>query len=217
MATGTAVESARQTRERILDAALDLFVEKGYEATSLREIASQVGISKAALYYHFPSKGDILLALHLRMHDLITPGMLPAPDARPNLAAWRGGLREMGRAMLTNGKLMTLQVRSHQALEEVLRTHDRDHRHADAQEKLEEGMRRFLTNPDVPLETRIRVAAGLGVVITLSMNLVVGADFGGEDLLEPLDRILDDILGPIQSTGRPGASASPGRTPSPTR
>src|SRR5580692_1087221 len=63
------VPEVLSTRERILDAALDLFIEKGYDKTSLREIAEQLGFTKAALYYHFESKGDILMALHLRLHD----------------------------------------------------------------------------------------------------------------------------------------------------
>ncbi len=57
-------------RERILDVALELFTEQGYEKTSLREIADRLGVTKAALYYHFPSKGDIFLELHLRLHEL---------------------------------------------------------------------------------------------------------------------------------------------------
>ena len=57
---------ARSTRERILDVALDLFIEKGYDRTSLREIAEPLGFSKAALYYHFASKEDILMALQDR-------------------------------------------------------------------------------------------------------------------------------------------------------
>ena len=52
-----------RTRERILDAALALFAAKGYEATSMREIAEQLGITKAALYYHFDSKADIVKAM----------------------------------------------------------------------------------------------------------------------------------------------------------
>jgi len=60
--------SAVQTRERILDIALELFTEQGYEKTSLRDIAEQLGTTKAALYYHFERKEDILLELHLRLH-----------------------------------------------------------------------------------------------------------------------------------------------------
>ncbi|HEX2895445.1 MAG TPA: helix-turn-helix domain-containing protein [Marmoricola sp.] len=52
-----------RTRERILDVALGLFAEKGYDATSMREIAEQLGITKAALYYHFDSKADIVKAM----------------------------------------------------------------------------------------------------------------------------------------------------------
>ena len=48
------------TRERIQAVALELFAEQGYEKTSLREIAERLGVTKAALYYHFKSKEDIV-------------------------------------------------------------------------------------------------------------------------------------------------------------
>ncbi len=51
------------TRARIQDVALELFTEHGYEATSLREIAERLGVTKAALYYHFKTKDDIVASL----------------------------------------------------------------------------------------------------------------------------------------------------------
>lgn len=51
------------TRARIQKAALDLFSDHGYEATSLREIAERLGVTKAALYYHFKTKDEILESL----------------------------------------------------------------------------------------------------------------------------------------------------------
>jgi AcrR family transcriptional regulator len=48
------------TRARIQCVALELFAEQGYERTSLREIAERLGVTKAALYYHFKSKEDIV-------------------------------------------------------------------------------------------------------------------------------------------------------------
>ncbi|MQA94612.1 MAG: TetR family transcriptional regulator [Streptosporangiales bacterium] len=51
------------TREQIQEIALELFAEQGYEKTSLREIADRLGVTKAALYYHFKAKDDILRAL----------------------------------------------------------------------------------------------------------------------------------------------------------
>jgi AcrR family transcriptional regulator len=51
------------TREKIQEIALELFAEQGYEKTSLREIAERLGVTKAALYYHFPTKDDIVAGL----------------------------------------------------------------------------------------------------------------------------------------------------------
>ncbi|TQE34028.1 TetR/AcrR family transcriptional regulator [Streptomyces ipomoeae] len=51
------------TRQRIQDVALELFAEQGYEKTSLREIAERLEVTKAALYYHFKTKEDILVSL----------------------------------------------------------------------------------------------------------------------------------------------------------
>ncbi|GIF72745.1 TetR/AcrR family transcriptional regulator [Asanoa siamensis] len=48
------------TRGRIQAVALELFTENGYEKTSLREIAERLGVTKAALYYHFKSKDEIV-------------------------------------------------------------------------------------------------------------------------------------------------------------
>ncbi|MEU9202333.1 TetR/AcrR family transcriptional regulator [Streptomyces sp. NPDC048332] len=51
------------TRQRIQDVALSLFAEQGYEKTSLREIAEHLDVTKAALYYHFKTKEDILVSI----------------------------------------------------------------------------------------------------------------------------------------------------------
>jgi len=59
----TVGSAAEQTRRRILQTASDLFVEHGYAGTSIRDISERVGMTKGSLYYHFPSKEDLLLAL----------------------------------------------------------------------------------------------------------------------------------------------------------
>ena len=53
----------RDTRQDILDAALDLFAQSGFFGTSMREIAREVGVRESALYHHFPSKEAILEGL----------------------------------------------------------------------------------------------------------------------------------------------------------
>jgi len=56
----TAPAPRTDTRSRAQKVALELFAEQGYEKTSLREIAERLGVTKAALYYHFKSKEDIV-------------------------------------------------------------------------------------------------------------------------------------------------------------
>src|SRR6476469_6426400 len=58
------------TRQRIQDVALELFAEQGYEKTSLREVAEHLDVTKAALYYHFKTKEEILVSI---FEDLTKP------------------------------------------------------------------------------------------------------------------------------------------------
>jgi AcrR family transcriptional regulator len=51
------------TRERIQAVAVELFAEHGYDKTSLRQIAERLDVTKAALYYHFNTKEDIVVSL----------------------------------------------------------------------------------------------------------------------------------------------------------
>jgi Transcriptional regulator len=48
------------TKQRILDVAIDLYAQRGFDAVSMQDIADAVGIKKASLYYHFESKDQIL-------------------------------------------------------------------------------------------------------------------------------------------------------------
>jgi AcrR family transcriptional regulator len=56
-------DRGRDTRSRLRELALQLFADQGYEKTSLREIAERLGVTKAALYYYFKSKEDIVRSL----------------------------------------------------------------------------------------------------------------------------------------------------------
>ena len=56
-------EEVMTTKEKILDAALTLFAENGYDGTSVEQIATEVGIKAPSLYKHYKGKEDILNAL----------------------------------------------------------------------------------------------------------------------------------------------------------
>ena len=57
------------TEERLLDAALTLFAEKGYEAASVREIIEATGVTRPVLYYYCSSKEDLFKRLVHWKHD----------------------------------------------------------------------------------------------------------------------------------------------------
>ena len=59
---------AERTRQQILETAQRLFTDRGYDATSLQMIADEMGLTKAAVYYHFRAKSDIL-------HEAMRPGI----------------------------------------------------------------------------------------------------------------------------------------------
>ena len=60
---------ALRTRERILEAALGLFAEKGYEATTMRGVAREAGASLGLAYRYFASKEEFALALYMRLAE----------------------------------------------------------------------------------------------------------------------------------------------------
>ena len=78
--------------------ATELFIEQGYEGTSLREIADRLGITKAALYYHFPSKDDILARCSSRSTRCSTScssGSRPPTTSRSGPRRWTWVVAQM--------------------------------------------------------------------------------------------------------------------------
>src|SRR4030067_297612 len=64
--TASSPRGGHRTRRRILAAALRLFSRNGFHGTSIRVLARSVGLTEAAIYYHFPSKRAIVQALYER-------------------------------------------------------------------------------------------------------------------------------------------------------
>ncbi|MCZ7526510.1 MAG: TetR/AcrR family transcriptional regulator [Acidimicrobiia bacterium] len=67
--TGSRRRDADDRRAEILAAASGLFARRGYDATSMQEIADAVGLLKGSLYHHFASKEDILFHLLVDVHE----------------------------------------------------------------------------------------------------------------------------------------------------
>ncbi len=164
--------STKDTRERILDAALDLFTAQGFDGTSLRQIAEQVGVTKAALYYHFESKDDILMALHLRLHEFGREVLTKMGDEPATLELWGDVLDEIVGQIMAQRKIFLMHERNQAALEKL---HRREHEaeHEDIQNQL----RRVLDDTRVPVADRVKMAAAVGVVF--SSLFLAGDSFAG--------------------------------------
>lgn len=71
----TLMQVKMKTRERIIAFAVDFFNQKGFQKSSLKSLATAMGISDGNLRYHFRTKGDLAMAIYLQMHDRINKVM----------------------------------------------------------------------------------------------------------------------------------------------
>jgi len=190
------------TRERILDTALDLFTEHGYDKTSLREIADELGFTKAALYYHFEHKEDILLALHLRLHALghdVLDRLSHLDDASEGVEFWAGLFDQFIDQILANRQLFLFHARNQSALEVVAQSGHNTDDHAD----MEEHLRRLLANPAIPTRLRVRLACSIGAVMGTLMGAGEAfADIPTDELTEYVRDAVRDLLGAKSAAGR---------------
>ena len=160
------------TRDEILATALELFLVQGYDATSLREIAERLEISKAALYYHFPAKEQIVVELTRQfLNDLA--------DLLADARAKRDDGRGDGRIELLSSYLGLL-VEHHQVIE-LLTRNPATQNHPDVglrARNLIEALTAELAGPEATADDKLRVGCAMGVissVATLSSADAVGA------------------------------------------
>jgi len=147
------------TRERILEVALDLFTDQGFDGTSMREIAERLHISKPAIYYHFASKEEILMALHMRLHEFGRTALERLTGQTVTLQLWGSLLNEVLDQMVAQRKIFLMHERNQAALEKLHRKdHDAEH------DDIEQRFRQALTDPSLPLRDRVRMACSLGAV-----------------------------------------------------
>ena len=88
---GPPVPGTRNRRDALLTAALDGFTRRGYDATSVAELAATTGMSKAAVSYHFRTKNDLLHALA----DPLLDSLDALVERHPPAPHWPGGVRAL--------------------------------------------------------------------------------------------------------------------------
>src|SRR5436309_16139985 len=87
--TGLRERKKQQTREALARAGMELFVERGYDATTLAEIAEAAGVSTRTIFAYFPSKEDILFASFQTMRDALARRLADRPGGKDALTTLR--------------------------------------------------------------------------------------------------------------------------------
>jgi AcrR family transcriptional regulator len=172
------------TRQEILDVATELFIEQGYEKTSLREIAERIGVTKAALYYHFPSKQQILEALVTPAFGMLKDVVTHWKAARGDLGAWERSIAEVVDWMLEHQQLFVLIDRTIDVIQEI----ELDDATFDAHREFHRSVDELMADATMPITARLRMVGSLGAVTAMFT-------FGGRAPDDtPVDRVREILM-----------------------
>src|SRR6059058_5674941 len=86
-------------RQRLVFAAVDLFTEQGYDATTVAQIVERAGVTKSTFFRYFRDKRDLLVAGQETLSQLLVEGIAEAPPDAGPLAAVAAGLERASQAM----------------------------------------------------------------------------------------------------------------------
>ena len=151
------------TRERILAVSTQLFREKGYVATSTQNIADQLGVTKAALYYHFESKEEILIALKQPIADALGE-VLAKPRDLGSQAGRKAFVTDLVDTLVARGAGIASLMTDSRAQLELRELVEKTGVPAQVAGLLAAGISRVKSPEDAPPEAFIRVAATVGAL-----------------------------------------------------
>ena len=171
------------TRQRIQDVALELFAEQGYEKTSLREIAERLDVTKAALYYHFKTKEEIIVSL---FEDLTKPieELIEWGRQQPHTLATKQEIVRRYSDALTEAAPLFRFMQENQATVRDLSIGDMFKTRLLA-------MREIIIDPDAPLVDQVRCVSAM---FTLHAGMFVLQDLVG-DAEEKRKAVLEVAIG----------------------
>jgi AcrR family transcriptional regulator len=183
------------TRGRIQRVALELFAEQGYERTSLREIAERLGVTKAALYYHFKSKEDIVRSFtedHFARLDALVEW---AKEQPPGPGTGRA-IIERYVLILIDGSDVFRFLEQNQA---TLHSQDSGkHRFEQFRPRLET-LVELITGPDASPRARVRATVAFFSSSAAFMLFRNKDDMDPEELRKIALEIADDLIYPNES------------------
>jgi len=178
--------------------ALELFAEQGYEKTSLREIAERLGVTKAALYYHFKSKEDIVGSLVEDYFGQID-ALIEWGRDQPRTDEMRGTVLSRYFGIVAEGSEVFRMLQQNQAALSSLAS--AKHRSELFRERMD-GLVGILSEPDAPLAAQVRAAVALASV---SFGCMFYADRADDP--EKLRSIVLDIACSLSDAADPGPAS----------
>jgi AcrR family transcriptional regulator len=111
-----AIQKSEITRERVLNATALLFARKGYLATSMRDVAANLGMKSGSLYYYYDSKEALLAAVLSQRIDQTLKALEAAVAALPNAASvrsqFRAAARENIKIIFNDGEMAVASART---------------------------------------------------------------------------------------------------------
>jgi AcrR family transcriptional regulator len=166
---GTKQQRRGNTRQRIQDVALELFAEQGYEKTSLREIAERLEVTKAALYYHFKTKEEIIVSL---FEDLTKPieDLIEWGRSQPHALETKQEIVRRYSEALSGAEPLFRFMQENQATVRELRI-------GDTFKDRMRGLRDILIDPEAELVDQVR---SVSAMFTLHAGMFVMQDLEGD-------------------------------------
>jgi AcrR family transcriptional regulator len=111
-------------RERLVVAAVDLFTEQGYDATTVAQIAERAGVTKSTFFRYFPDKRELLVAGQETLSRLLTEGIAEAPDKAGPLEAVAAGLERASTSLGPASRELAPRLKAAVAASSELRERD---------------------------------------------------------------------------------------------
>ncbi|MFC8383675.1 TetR/AcrR family transcriptional regulator [Nocardia sp. NPDC056952] len=121
-----------QTRTQILESARAMFEEHGYHGAGLGAVAKEAGVSRQAIYLHFPSKIELLTALHLHIYATDVVPVLERHPVTDTMTAWEAldatiaADVEVASRVWRIHEALVVARRQHPEVEETLRVREAD-------------------------------------------------------------------------------------------
>ena len=185
-------------RQDILDHAVSLFLGKGYAGTSMSDLARAVGIQKASLYHHFPSKEVLFTACVTEGYEGAVRRLeaIRMDETLSDEARIRTAMEEIYRVNLTTpvGRMAPMIAEVAPTIPEVARAFHGGfiaRHYALVTGMIEDGIAR---GSFAPLDTLGLRQMIFGPVIFLAMEREMTADFPDRDALNPVDRIRESHI-----------------------